>query len=152
MRRSIQPPILQLARPSGKRLAQERPGTVINVVAVAFCDYDAPATISGASGNMHIIARPAIVAAKQRHPGCANWLDNWWRTARRADWRQLAEVRVDYPSADQVGDCLVFDATGARRLICNVHYASDDRQGTLYVRSFLTHAEYDRDGWKDFCR
>jgi hypothetical protein len=28
--------------------------------------------------------------------------------------------------------------------ICNVHYASDTRQGTLYVRYFITHAEYDR--------
>jgi hypothetical protein len=46
----------------------------------------------------------------------------------------------------------VFDAPGARRLICNVHYASDDRQGTLYVRYFLTHAEYDRGAWKNVCR
>ena len=100
---------------------------------------------------MHIIARPAIENAKQRHPACGNWLDNWWRTAGRADWCSLQDVRADYPSADQVGGCLVFDAPGARRLICNVHYANDDRQGTLYVREFLTHAEYDRDTWKDVC-
>ncbi len=100
---------------------------------------------------MHIIARPAIEAAKRRHPQCANWLDNWWLTASRAVWRRLDDVRQDYPSADQVGDCLVFDAPGTRRLICNVHYATDDRQGTLYVRYFLTHAEYDRDAWKDVC-
>jgi len=70
---------------------------------------------------MHIIARPAIEDAKQRNPQCSNWLDNWWRTARQADWRSLYDVRQDYPSADQVGACLVFDAPGARRLICNVH-------------------------------
>ena len=100
---------------------------------------------------MHIIARPAIAHAKHRHPACANWLDNWWQTASWADWDKLSDVRGDYPSADQVGDCLVFDAPGARRLICNVHYANDNRQGTLYVREFFTHAEYDRDSWKDFC-
>ena len=100
---------------------------------------------------MHIIARPAIEQAKQDHPACGNWLDNWWRTAGRAVWLSLHDVRGDYPSADQVGGCLVFDAPGARRLICNVHYANDDRQGTLYVRSFLTHAEYDRDAWKNDC-
>ncbi len=100
---------------------------------------------------MHVIARPAIERAKQQHPVCGNWLDNWWRTAGRAVWRSLHDVRGDYSSADQVGGCLVFDAPGARRLICNVHYANDDRQGTLYVRDFLTHAEYDRETWKDDC-
>ena len=100
---------------------------------------------------MHIIARPAIGEAKRRHPQCSNWLDNWWRTAGRAVWRHLHDVRRDYPSADQVGDCLVFDAPGVKGLICNVHYATNERQGTLYVRCFLTHPEYDRDDWKDVC-
>lgn len=101
--------------------------------------------------TMHIIARPAIEDAKQQHPACGTWLDNWWRTAGRADWRSLHDVHAKYPSADQVGGCLVFDAPRARRLICNVYYAHDDRQGTLYVREFLTHAEYDRNAWKDVC-
>ncbi|MCA9222031.1 MAG: type II toxin-antitoxin system HigB family toxin [Planctomycetales bacterium] len=52
---------------------------------------------------------------------------------------------------DQGGACLVFDASGARRLICNVRYATPTRQGTLYVWHFLTHAEYDRNDWKDIC-
>ena len=99
---------------------------------------------------MHIIARPAIEDAKRRHQ-CINWLDNWWYTAIRATWLHVRDVRQDYPSVDQVGSCLVFDAPGARRLICNVHYATDDRQGTLYVRYFLMHAEYDKDRWKDVC-
>jgi mRNA interferase HigB len=100
---------------------------------------------------MHIIARPAVVEAKRRHPLCSNWLDNWWQTASQAVWRSLHDVRRDYPTADQVGRCIVFDVTGGRRLICNVHYASEGRQGTLYVRYFLTHGEYDRDDWKDVC-
>ena len=100
---------------------------------------------------MHIIVRPALEAAKERHPQCANWIDNWGRTAGRAVWRRLGDVRQDYPAADQIGNCLVFDAPGARRLICNVHYATNERQGTLYVRYFLTHAQYDRDKWKDVC-
>lgn len=100
---------------------------------------------------MHIIARPAIENAKRSHSVCRNWLDNWWWTASRAVWQNLHNVRGDYPSADQIGECLVFDAPGGRRLICNVHYANEDRQGTLYFREFLTHASYDRDDWKDYC-
>lgn len=100
---------------------------------------------------MHIIARPAIEVAKQRHSQCARWIDNWWRTASQAEWHSLYEVREDYPTADQVGSCLIFDAPGGRRLICYVHYATDLRQGTLYTRFFLTHAEYDRRDWSNLC-
>ncbi|MDA1018247.1 MAG: type II toxin-antitoxin system HigB family toxin [Planctomycetota bacterium] len=35
--------------------------------------------------------------------------------------------------------------------MCNVDFATNSRQGTLYVRHFLTHAEYDRDDWKNIC-
>ena len=100
---------------------------------------------------MHVIARPAIEAAKQRHPACVPWLDNWWRTASQAKWRSLHDVRQAYPSADQVGACLIFDAAAGCRFNCNVHYATDDRQGTLYVRYLLSHAEYDRGDWKRIC-
>jgi mRNA interferase HigB len=100
---------------------------------------------------VHVIARPAIEAAKQRHPQCGTWLDNWWQTASDAEWHSLHEVRADYAKADQVASCLVFDAPGGRRLIAHVHYATEDRQGTLYFRYFLTHAEYDRGDWKKLC-
>lgn len=100
---------------------------------------------------MHVIARPAIEAAKQRHPRCARWLDNWWQTANVAQWRSLHDVRTDYPAADQVGACLVFDAPGGRRLIAHVHYETDQRQGTVYFRGLMTHAQYDRGTWKKMC-
>jgi mRNA interferase HigB len=100
---------------------------------------------------VHVIARPAIEAAKQRHPQCATWLSNWWQTASRANWQSLLDVRGDYPKVDQAGSCLVFGAPGGRRLIARIHYATADRQGTLYFRYFLTHAQYDRGDWKKRC-
>ena len=99
---------------------------------------------------MNVISRVAIERAKQAHPHCRQWLDNWWRVAKAAHWHSLQEVRRSFPSADQVGGRLVFDAPEAKRLIVGVSYASHHppRGGTLFVKHFLTHAEYDLGTWK----
>jgi mRNA interferase HigB len=102
---------------------------------------------------MNVVSRPAVRAAQARHPQCRNWLDDWWKTARKAQWTNFHDVRTAYPTADQVGRCLVFDAPGARRLIVGVYYSKPEKEdsGTLYVKNFLTHAEYDRSDWKKDC-
>lgn len=101
---------------------------------------------------MHIISRPAIDAAKQRYPTAAAWLDSWWKAAKLAAWTKLSDVRVLYPSTDEVGQCLVFDACGNDyRLICRVTYANRWTNGTLLVKHFLTHGDYDKDKWCKDC-
>jgi mRNA interferase HigB len=101
---------------------------------------------------MNVLSRPTIDSAARRHPEAATWLNAWWRRARRERWRSLYEVRRTYPSADQVGRCLVFNACGNKyRLIVGVLYAEDGKGGTLFVKHFLTHAEYDKSTWKKDC-
>ena len=101
---------------------------------------------------MHIIARPAIEEAIGRHADAATWLRNWWRVASAERWGSLADVRATYPATDQVECCLVFDSRGnTYRLICRVTYANEWQRGTLLVKRFLTHAEYDRGNWKGDC-
>jgi len=101
---------------------------------------------------MHIIARPAIAAAKQRYPKAASWLDEWWAAASKASWTRLTDVRVLYPLADEVGQCLVFNACGNDyRLICRMTYANQWTDGTLLVKHFLTHADYDKNKWCKDC-
>jgi mRNA interferase HigB len=101
---------------------------------------------------MNVIARPAIDAAIERHPDADGWLENWWTTAKTSQWESLHDVRQDYPSADQVGRCLVFNARGNRyRLVVRVVYADKWQKGTLFVKHFLTHAEYDNGIWKGNC-
>jgi mRNA interferase HigB len=101
---------------------------------------------------MHIIARPALNAAKQRYPNARSWLDAWWIAASKARWARLAEVRSTYPDADEVGQCLVFNACGNDyRLICRVTYANQWTEGTLLVKHFLTHADYDKNNWRKDC-
>ena len=102
---------------------------------------------------MHVLARPALLEAAQRHPDAAQWLDDWWSAARRGRWTQLADVRALYPAADQVDCCLVFDVRGNNyRLICRVSWANAWQQGTVLIKHFLTYAIYDRGRWKAECR
>jgi mRNA interferase HigB len=68
----------------------------------------------------------------------------WYKVAKKAQWRGLHEVRRQYPSADQVGDVLIFNVLGGSfRLITRPQY---DRQ-TIYVKALLNHREYDRKEW-----
>ena len=101
---------------------------------------------------MHVIARPAIRQASNRHRDAEGWLESWLVTAERARWESLEDVRRDYPSADQYDRCLVFNARGNRyRFVVRVSYADEYQRGTLLIKHFLTHAEYDKDRWKEDC-
>jgi mRNA interferase HigB len=102
-------------------------------------------------GQVNVISRPRILDAIKRHPNAARWLNAWWQRAKHEQWRSLQEVRLVYPSADQIGGCLVFDAPGGYRLIAGVIWSDDTKNGTLFVKEFLTHAEYDKDQWKRHC-
>ena len=64
----------------------------------------------------------------------------------QATWRNFADVRTVFPSADQVGKFTVFDIGGNKfRLIAVIHF----NRGKVFVRHVLTHQEYDRGQWKN---
>jgi mRNA interferase HigB len=101
---------------------------------------------------MHVISRPAIREAIDRHTDAAGWLNHWWHLATKSRWASLGDVRHVYSNADQVGGCLVFNVCGNRyRLIVGVKYADELQNGTLWVKHFLTHAEYSKNQWKRDC-
>ena len=101
---------------------------------------------------MNVISRPAIREAQQQYPDATDWLENWWQVAKLAQWQSLHDVHATYPAADQVGRCLVFNVRGNKdRLIVGVTYATEERGGTLFVKGFLTHAEYTKGHWKGYC-
>jgi len=94
---------------------------------------------------MHVISRRKLKEAAARHGDLEGPLDTWFRIARKAQWRNLAEVRKTFSSADAVGKWTVFNSKGNRyRLITEINYVF----GRIYIRHVLTHAEYDRGGWK----
>ena len=60
-------------------------------------------------------------------------------------FRDFDDLRATCASADQVGGLTVFNIGGNKyRLIAAIHY---NRQ-KVYIRSLLTHADYDRNTWK----
>lgn len=85
---------------------------------------------------------------KERHRGIRIWkiaLNAWFRIAKRASWQNLADVRKTLANADAVGKWTVFNVKGNKYwLITEINY----RYQRLYSRHVLTHAEYDKEKWK----
>ena len=101
---------------------------------------------------MNIIATRTIQQYQDDYPDATTALDAWLEVAGKARWESFHEVLATYSSADQVGACLVFNIRGNNyRFICGVAYANRWVKGTLFVKHFLTHAEYDKDSWKRDC-
>ena len=94
---------------------------------------------------MHVISRKRLLEAATRQTDLSAPLDAWYRIAKRARWRSLENVREIFPSADGVGKYTVFNIKGNTfRLIVEINYTT----GRIYIRHVLTHAAYDKGGWK----
>lgn len=99
---------------------------------------------------MRVIKPSAIRAFYEKHSDAESWLKIWLLVVRKAAWQNLTEVRRTYPSADAVtlpsgNTVTIFNSKGNHyRLIVAIHYNTQ----RLYIRDFLTHAEYDSNRWK----
>lgn len=94
---------------------------------------------------MHVISRKKLLEAVAKYPDLAGPLDSWYRVAKIAKWSDLIEVRRHFPAADGAGRYTVFNIKGnAYRLITEIYYQSQ----VILIRAVLTHAEYDKEGWK----
>jgi mRNA interferase HigB len=77
-------------------------------------------------------------------------LDAWRQVVEASKWERLLDVQQRYPKAEavQVGNdsYTVFNIRHNRfRLVVKIVYSSQ----TIFVKHVLTHAEYDRDEWKE---
>jgi mRNA interferase HigB len=95
---------------------------------------------------LHVISRKKLLEAARVHAELVGPLDVWYRIARKVRWNNLMEVRQAFPSADAVGKFTVFNIKGNDfRLITEINYHT----GKVFLRHVLTHAEYDKEGWKE---
>lgn len=63
----------------------------------------------------------------------------------RAEFESFAELRAAFPSADLVGQWVVFNIGGNKyRLITSIHF----NRGKVYIRNVLTHQAYSKEEWK----
>ena len=94
---------------------------------------------------MRIFAHQTLLQFATRHPDAAEQLEFWYRNAKREKWSHLTQVRTMFPHADAVGKKAVFNVKGNKyRLITEINYEKQ----FVFVRNFLTHAEYDKGDWK----
>ncbi len=81
-----------------------------------------------------------------QYPDVKNQIDSWNETVKQAEWHNLEDVRKIYPEAEAVGNFTVFNIKGNKyRLIVGINY----EEQTIFYKYFLTHAEYDKDKWKN---
>lgn len=95
---------------------------------------------------MHIISRKKLREFWEAHPDSYEALNNWYKFASKAKWTNLIEVQSVYNTADSVSNFTVFNIKGnTYRLVVDIIYTDQ----TIFVKYILTHAEYDKEKWKN---
>ncbi len=99
---------------------------------------------------MLIVHADVLVKAAKKHRDAASALAGWRTVVEDAEWHSLADVQQVYPHADGVSlrpgfAVTVFNIRGNNyRLLTTISY----RTRIVNVVGFLTHAEYDKNQWK----
>jgi mRNA interferase HigB len=80
----------------------------------------------------------------EQFPDAANEIKAWTAIVQAARWRNFPEVVEMVKDADFVNGYVLFNIRRNRyRLITVIHFAKPDTEGHVYIRSFLTHKQYD---------
>ena len=97
---------------------------------------------------VNVISRGELFAAAEKHPETRQFIADFYRVAHSAQWRELIDVRKNYPSADRVGPVLIIDVLGNRfRLLFRANFIYK----TLFFKGLYTHTGYGRLRLEDLC-
>lgn len=91
---------------------------------------------------MVIIKKSVLNQFGAVHPDAIPSLNDWYSKVKTADWRNHADLKKVFPSADYVNnERYVFNIGGNKyRLITLINF----KIRTLYIKFIGTHAEYDK--------
>ena len=79
---------------------------------------------------MYVLTRRHLAEAGQTDAEPAKDLESWYRIAKSAQWHDFLEIRQSFPSADSVGDYVIFNIRHNRfRLITKIHYSRETTEG-----------------------
>lgn len=104
------------------------------------------------------MTRKRLEEAAEAYRDAAEELRDWQPIVKAARWRRFEDVKAIFTDADNVNGYVVFDFRNNRyRLITVIHYVKTiegkPTKGHIYIRSFLTHKEYnDPKKWDPFRR
>jgi mRNA interferase HigB len=94
---------------------------------------------------MHIISGSRLKKYCATYPNAKPALQKWLKATEKTTWNNFVETRQTFPSADLVGNLTVFNIAGNNfRLITYIDY----ERKKVFIREFLTHADYDKGNWK----
>lgn len=94
---------------------------------------------------MRVISKKRLREFWEKHADAKGALETWHAIAKGAKWQKLLDVQQTYADAEAVDQFTVFNIKGnTYRLIVKIEY----KLQIIYINCVLTHAEYDKGGWK----
>jgi mRNA interferase HigB len=98
---------------------------------------------------VNVISKRGLLEKASKYPDATRALRFWFAVARAAEWRSTEAIRQDFPATDLVGALAVFNIKSNHyRLIVRVVFQCQ----RLFIKEFLTHAEYNKGAWKKWLR
>lgn len=96
--------------------------------------------------SLRIITKKRLKLFVDQYPDAREAIQIWMLGITTTAPQNLAELRQRFRSADLVGRLTVFNIGGNKyRLIVRIEYQRQE----VYIRNFLTHAEYSKGNWKN---
>jgi mRNA interferase HigB len=98
---------------------------------------------------MFLVTRRHLLEAMERYPDAPKEIAAWMAITAAARWKTFVELRATFQDADLVDGYVIFNIRhNMYRLITVLHYSKvledgSETGGHAYIRSFLTHKEYD---------
>lgn len=91
---------------------------------------------------MIVIKRRIIEDFSKKHPDARIYLNTWFATCKKAEWKSYHELQRDFPEAFPVGDNrVVFDVRGNKyRLVARVLFLFKQVQ----IKWIGSHTDYDK--------
>ena len=95
---------------------------------------------------MHLISAGKLKQAASKYPDAMKTIQAFCKTIKQAQWQSLIDVQQVYRDSEAVGSFTVFNIKGNKyRLILDIDYVEQ----VAYFKYFLTHAEYEKEQWKN---
>ncbi|WP_026350288.1 type II toxin-antitoxin system HigB family toxin [Dyadobacter beijingensis] len=91
---------------------------------------------------MNVISFRKLKEFYEIHPDSKPYLTSWFKTVRKAEWKDFNSVRSDFRSADMIADSrIIFNVKGNRyRMVTRLSF----EHRRIMIKWLGTHAEYNR--------
>ena len=98
---------------------------------------------------MHVVSRKHLTEAAEQYKDAAKEIAAWYKIAAAARWRNFVDVQTSIQGCgrESIGRVIFNIRHNRYRLVTIIHYSREKNghttEGRIYIRSFLTHSEYD---------